>query len=327
MTGKVFAHELKKLAEADPQPLYSIDAPPAEEWKEDFAGFVVKLRGPAESPYKDGLFVFDLTLNARYPFVPPTLKLRTPIVHPAFECPDAAVKEVESTIEQYSPGNEFGHTVTVHAVTGESFTVARCKTLGALYNSIQDKKGVAVEQLSLVVGYTNDGSQEEMKPSLTKFKGRRLPMWSNEAAREMTLEELGFRTSAVSLTMILGGPFEGRGLAGGVGSGGFWSPGTSVSDLLDVIVEVLRDPLAPAPAWLAAPEDAPPSRELSAVLAGVAPKQCKWLFQTFTGQLAKDPGMPPHAADALAARVRATPPSHPPSHPHSSRQDHPPPLP
>lgn len=309
MTQKVFAYELKKLAEADPQPLYSIEAPAMEEWKDDFAGFVVKLRGPEDSPYKDGLFVFDLTLNARYPFVPPTLKLRTPIIHPAFECPDAAVAQVKSAIQQYSMGNTFGHSVTVQAVTGDSFIVERCKTLGALYDGIQDKKGVAVEQLSLVVGYTNDASQEEMMPSLTKFKGRRLPMWSNEAARSMRLEELGFGSSSLSVTMLLGSTFEGRGLAGGEGSGAFWSPGKSVADLLDIYVDLLREPLAPVPAWMAAPEEAPPSRELSAVLAGLAPKEMKWLAHTWAAQLAADPRAPPHAAETLVTQYEAQVPA------------------
>jgi len=307
-TQKRIAFELKKLAEADPKPLYSIAAPPEEEWKDDFAGFTVTLRGPPDSPYKNGRFVFDLAFNQKYPFVPPTLTLRTPIVHPAFECPDEAAAEVNESIESHSPGNTFGHDVTVNAAAGEPLVVRRCKTLGALYTAIQDKKGVSLDDVALVVDYADDSSQETMKASLTKYTGRRLPPYGNEAARELSLEELGFRSSALTLTMILGGgsAFEGKGLTGGEHCGGFWSPGMSVAKVLDVYVQALRDPTAPPPAWMAFSSETPPSCQSVAVLAGLKPQQVKWLASTYAEKLAKDPDGEAAAIDRIVANAEAS---------------------
>jgi ubiquitin-protein ligase len=305
---KFIARELKQLAEADPKPLYSIAAPPEEEWKDDFAGFTVTLRGPPDSPYKNGCFVFDLAFNQRYPFVPPTLTLRTPIVHPAFECPEQAAAEVDESIESYSPGNTFGHNVTVHTLAGEPLVVSKCKTLGALYTAIQDKKGVSLDEVALVVDYADDASQEMMKASLSKYTGRRLPPYGNEVARELSLEELGFRSSSLMLTMILGsgGPFEGKGLAGGESCGGFWSPGMSVAMVLDAYVQALRDPTAAPPAWMAFAPETPPSHQSVAVLAGLKPQQVRWLASTYAEKLAQNPDGEAAAIDKIVANAEAS---------------------
>ena len=38
--------------------------------------------GPSDSPYSGGIFKLELTLPATYPFKPPHIKFKTPILHP-----------------------------------------------------------------------------------------------------------------------------------------------------------------------------------------------------------------------------------------------------
>ena len=44
--------------------------------------FLVKIAGPADSPYEGGLFNLELFLPEEYPLVPPKVLFRTKIYHP-----------------------------------------------------------------------------------------------------------------------------------------------------------------------------------------------------------------------------------------------------
>ena len=44
--------------------------------------FMVKIAGPADSPYEGGLFNLELFLPEEYPLVPPKVLFRTKIYHP-----------------------------------------------------------------------------------------------------------------------------------------------------------------------------------------------------------------------------------------------------
>ncbi|KAK9471250.1 ubiquitin-conjugating enzyme/RWD-like protein, partial [Dipodascopsis tothii] len=71
------AKEIADL-QANPSPSYS--AGPRSD--SDLLVWDVKLSGPADSPYANGVFTLGLTLPPTYPFNPPTLAFVTKIYHP-----------------------------------------------------------------------------------------------------------------------------------------------------------------------------------------------------------------------------------------------------
>jgi ubiquitin-protein ligase len=42
----------------------------------------IKLRGPSDTPYQNGIFNLELNISQTYPFQPPTLMFRTKMYHP-----------------------------------------------------------------------------------------------------------------------------------------------------------------------------------------------------------------------------------------------------
>lgn len=48
----------------------------------DITNFNVMMKGPPNSPYEDGEFIFSVNISNNYPFAPPIIKCHTQIYHP-----------------------------------------------------------------------------------------------------------------------------------------------------------------------------------------------------------------------------------------------------
>jgi len=74
---KRIAKELSELVQSPPA---GISVTLADE--SDLFKWKVFMKGPEDSPYKDGTFIVDLILPTAYPFKPPTVSFNTKIYHP-----------------------------------------------------------------------------------------------------------------------------------------------------------------------------------------------------------------------------------------------------
>lgn len=70
----------KELQEYNKDPLENTTANPIDD--NDLYNWQATLKGPAESPYEDGLFELKINFPTDYPFKPPKVEFVTKIYHP-----------------------------------------------------------------------------------------------------------------------------------------------------------------------------------------------------------------------------------------------------
>jgi len=270
---------VSKLAAESSLP-YTVTAPEAEAWTCSGA-----LHGPAGSPYEDGLYLFTVVFPQNYPFAPPLVTFETPCFHPLLpplaemsaSGTEAMIRSLAMQAADDAPSSLTGPSGTkdiiIKTLTDKQYTISAhpMQTLKTMYDAVQDKAGVPLDEVALVMGFEQDESQPVGEPSLTRYYGRRLPLYSNTAMHDVQLVQLGVVPGVTELTLILGGdrnPFSGAGLAAGLDANAaqFWRPGMTLANILDCYVACLIDP-ARIPAWAAPAPDALVAQEYAPAMA------------------------------------------------------------
>ena len=276
--------ELSKITAASSLP-YTVTAPEAEALT--CSGV---LHGPAGSPYEDGLYLFTVEFPQNYPFAPPIVTFETPLFHPLLpplaemstSGTEAMILSLAMQAADDAPSSPTGPAgtkdIVIKTLTDKQYIISAepmQMTLKALYDALQDKAGVPLDEAALVIGFEQDQSQPAGEPSLTRYYGRRLPLHGNTAMHDVKLVQLGVVPGVTELTLVLGGdrnPFSGSGLAAGIDASAaqFWRPAMSLADILDCYVACLTDP-ARIPAWAAPAPDAPMAWEYAPAMALLSP--------------------------------------------------------
>ncbi|KAG0327841.1 hypothetical protein BGZ99_006795 [Dissophora globulifera] len=88
------------------QPVDNVTVGPTDD--SDILHWHGQINGPANSPYKGGIFKFELTFPVEYPFKPPKVKFVTKIYHPNID-EEGAICVALLKYDQWKPATRVTH--------------------------------------------------------------------------------------------------------------------------------------------------------------------------------------------------------------------------
>jgi len=215
--------------------------------------------GPPGTPFEGATIKFKMDFPEAYPFDSPTVTIdkETSVFAPAFPFPgsEAELAAISEEVEALAASAGEGELV-LKTVTDQSLTVpSSVKTLGALYDTLQDWKACGMSESRLVVDFKEhravDGDDssgprrlEGKRWTPKSMWGRELPAWIGSESGATNHGDPAMKTPLASLgvgpgtevMVLLGAAFSGA---------DEWSPGTTAAHVLMAYAETLRQPTQP----------------------------------------------------------------------------------
>ena len=218
------------------------------------------MNGPPGTPFAGAKIKFVVNFPEKYPFDAPTVTFakETSVFAPAFPFPgtDAELASIVEEVEGLAATAGEGDFV-LKTITDQSLTVpATVKTLGELYDALQDWKACGLSESRLVLDFkehrwvdgdkTSGPKRDGNKWIPNSMWGRELPMWVGNGETGATdHEDEGMKRTLASLgvgpgteiTVLLGAAFSGA---------AEWSPGATAAHILLAYAETLKQPKQPS---------------------------------------------------------------------------------